>query len=147
VLATCSIASILVLSFIHRYAERVSERQVITTVGATAALALLLSVANIGAWGYVVIMALTVGEQVLYPFMSEVLNRHAPEDQRATVLSVASFFRMMPYVVLAPIIGTLNVRGQLGYFLVGWACLLAACLAVYLRALRRDTRVTVPAEI
>lgn len=145
VLATCSIASILLLDAMHRSAERLSEKYIILTVGVAAVFALLYAVGNVGAWGYIVILLLTVGEQVLYPFMSEVLNKHAPENQRATVLSVASFFRMLPYVILAPLIGTLNLHGQLHYFLIGWAFLLTACLAVYLRAKRRDTRIPVTA--
>lgn len=143
VLATCSIISILMLDIMHRSADRVSERYVFLTAGAAAVLSLLFSIGDIGSWGYVVILTLVVGEQILYPFMSDVLNRHAPENQRATVLSVASFFRMLPYVILAPAIGTLNLHGQLQYFLIGWALLLVACLAFYLRTKRRDTRIPV----
>lgn len=143
VMATCSITSIVLLGIMHRSAERLREKHVILAVGASAVLALLYAVGNVGAWGYIVILILTVGEQTLYPFMSEVLNRHAPEGRRATVLSVASFFRMLPYVVLAPVIGTLNLHGQLQYFLIGWALLLAACLLVYSRAKRRDTPIPV----
>ena len=62
--------------------------------------------------------------------MSEILNNRAPEDQRATVLSVASFLRTLPYVALAPIIGYLNTRDDLEYFLISWAILI--CLAVLL---------------
>lgn len=147
VLASCSIVSIFVLDVIHRSSERVSEKYVFLTIGAAAVFSLLFAAGNVGAWGYIVILILVVGEQVLYPFMSDVLNEHAPDERRATVLSVASFFRMLPYVVMAPMIGTLNLHGQLDYFLIVWALLLAVSITTYLRAKRRDTQITVSAEI
>ena len=147
VLASCSIVSILMLDIMHRSSERLSEKHVFLTIGAAAIFSLLFATGNVGAWGYVVILTLMVGEQVLYPFMSDVLNKHAPDEQRATVLSVASFFRMLPYVAVAPIIGTLNFHGQLNYFLIGWALLLAISITVYSKAKRRDTQIVVPVEI
>ena len=79
----------------------------------------------------------------MYAFMSEVLNNHAPEKHRATVLSVASFLRMLPYVCLAPIIGLLNTNDQLQYFLIGWALLICGATALYVLTKRGDTRIKV----
>ena len=73
--------------------------------------------------------------------MSEVLNNRAPEEQRATVLSVASFFKSLPYVLLAPIIGYLNTNGKLEYFLITWALLIFAAIALYLSAKKKDTHI------
>lgn len=91
--------------------------------------------------GGVVILILYVGEHVLYPFMSEILNKHAPEEQRATILSVASFMRMIPYVVLAPIIGYLNTYNQLEYFLISWSALIILSIFLYLAINKRDVRI------
>jgi MFS family permease len=132
VLASSSIITIGLFSYLHRNTEAASEKRVLTVIGFAAVAGLLLSVADIGMWGYFVILALAVGERILYPFMSDILNKHAEESQRATVLSVASFLRTLPYVVLAPIIGYLSTHNQLPYFLVTWAIVMAASITLYL---------------
>ena len=109
------------------------------------ALALLLSMLNIGLLGYVVIVILYVGEHTLYPFISETLNYHASEQQRATLLSVASFLKTAPYIALGPIIGSLSTHHHLGYFLSVWAMLIGVAVWVYLFALRkRDPMIKIP---
>ncbi|MDR0957492.1 MAG: hypothetical protein LBM09_02880 [Candidatus Nomurabacteria bacterium] len=45
--------------------------------------------------------------------MSEIVNREATEKNRSTVLSVASFLKVLPYVAIAPIIGALNTSDNL----------------------------------
>jgi len=110
-------------------------------IGLAAAASLLLSIANIGYWGYLIILALYAGEYVSHPIMSEILNKHAPTEQRATVLSVASFFKTLPYVFLAPIIGYLNTEGKLEYFLIVWAILIFLSITIYLQAKKRDVQI------
>lgn len=141
--AVCSLITVGLLSFMHKHAENLSEKRMLLLVSLSAAAGLVLSVADIGLWGFVVILALYVGEHVLHPFMSEVLNNHAPNEQRATVLSVASFLRALPYVVLAPVIGYLNTSGELHYFLIIWAVLICGAVALYVLAKRRDTRIKI----
>ncbi len=146
VIATSSIITVGIMAVMHKYAESMSEKRVITLISLGAAASLLLSLADIGMWGYVVIFALYAGEHVLYPFMSEVLNDRAPEDQRATVLSVASFFRTLPYVALAPIIGYLNTRDDLEYFLIGWAVFICVAILLYRSLKQKDHQVRMTQE-
>lgn len=138
VIATSSLITVGILALMHKYAENMSERRVLTLISLGAAASLLLSLADIGMWGYFVIFALYAGEHVLYPFMSEVLNNRAEENQRATVLSVASFLRTLPYVVLAPIIGYLNTHNKLEYFLVSWALLIFVAILLYISLKKKD---------
>lgn len=138
VIATSSLITVGILALMHKYAENMSERRVLTLISLSAAASLLLSIADIGMWGYFVIFALYAGEHVLYPFMSEVLNNRAEENQRATVLSVASFLRTLPYVVLAPIIGYLNTRNKLEHFLIIWAILIFVAILLYLSLKKKD---------
>lgn len=142
VIASSSLITVGILAIMHRYAENMSERRVISLISLAAASSLLLSLADIGAWGYFVIFALYAGEHVLYPFMSEVLNNRTSEEQRATVLSVASFLRTLPYVALAPIIGYLNTHDQLEYFLVAWAILIFVAILLYLTLKKKDAYVS-----
>lgn len=137
-IASSGFITVGILALTHKYADSLSEKRVITTIALSAAAGLLLSMADIGMWGYVVILALYAGEHTLYPFMSEILNKHAPEQQRATVLSVASFLKTLPYVILAPIIGWLNTQGKLGYFLFVWAMLISVAVILYTSAKKRD---------
>lgn len=140
--ASSSLITVAILSFMHKYAESLSEKHVLVFISLSAVASLLLSLANIGAFGYLVILTLYAGEHVLHPFMSEVLNKHAPEKQRATVLSVASFLRMLPYIVLAPIIGYLSTYGKLEYFLVFWSVLVFVVIALYLIRKKQDVQIS-----
>lgn len=142
--ASSSLLTVGVLSYVHKHAEKLHEKQVIVAVALSAVASLLLSLADIGIWGYVVIVTLHVGEQILQPFMSEVLNNHAPENQRATVLSVASFLKSLPYVVLAPIIGYLSMTNNIEYFLVGWSLLILIATGMYVVLKKRDSRIIFP---
>ena len=130
----------------HKYADSLSEKRVLTLISVLAATSLLLSVANIGWWGFFVILALYAGEHVLVPFMSEVINYRTDESQRATVLSVASFLRTLPYVALAPIIGSLNTQNRLEYFLIAWALLIAIAVATYLIFKKKDVKISLTKE-
>lgn len=130
-IASCSLLSVGLLSLVHKYGERWREDRVFTTIALSAALALLVSIFDIGMWGYFVILALYVGSNVLYPFVSEVLNTRADKKHHATVLSVASFLKTVPYVFLAPIIGYLNAHGNLSYFLGTWAIGIVLALLLY----------------
>ncbi len=141
-IATSSLITVGLLGYMHKNADNLSEKKVLTIIGLIAGSSLLLSLANIGWWGYVVILALYAGEHVLQPFLSEVLNNRAPEAQRATVLSVASFFKTLPYVILAPIIGYLSTNGKIEYFFVAWAMLIFGSVALYLSARKKDTHLS-----
>ena len=138
VVASSSLLTVGVLSLMHRQAESMREQGVISLIALAAAASLLVSIADIGVWGFFVIFALYAGTGILSPFMSEILNNRAPEEERATVLSVASFLRTLPYVALAPIIGYLNTRGELEYFLIVWPVLIVAALLVYLAVKRQE---------
>lgn len=145
-LATINLITVIVLHYMHKHAVRLSEKKVISVISIGAIVALLASLASLGTWGYFVILALFVGENTLYPFMSETLNNRASEEQRATVLSVASFLKTAPYVLLGPIIGYLNTHGKLDYFLIGWSVLIGLAVIIYLSAKKRDTLITIEAE-
>ncbi|MFA4994180.1 MAG: MFS transporter [Bdellovibrionales bacterium] len=138
VVALCTLSTVAALSFIHHHAEKISEKLVLSSIAICAAASLLASIADIGAWGSGVILMLFSGESILRPFLSEIFNNLAREEQRATVLSIASFFRVLPYVVLAPIIGALNTNGKLDYFLLVFPALIGGALLFYLSQKKRD---------
>lgn len=142
VIASSSLITVGILALMHRYAENLSEKRVIAFISLSAVASLLISVVDIGIWGYVVILALYAGEHVLYPFMSEVLNMRAEDRHRATVLSVASFLRILPYVGLAPMIGYLNANDRLEYFLITWSVLMVIAVLLYLGLKKKDLHVS-----
>ena len=146
VIASSSLITVGVLAYMHKYAEHLSEKRVIVCISLSAVASLVLSLADIGVWGYVVIFSLYAGEHVLHPFMSETLNSRAGEDQRATVLSVASFLRTLPYVLLAPIIGYLNAHGNLEFFLMSWSLLIGMAVMVYLFSKKTDAHINLTKE-
>lgn len=146
--ATIAIITIMLLHLMHKHSEKLSEKNVLLLISLTAALSLLLSIFNIGfLLGYVVILILYAGEHLMYPFMSEIINNRAEENQRATVLSVASFMRMLPYVLLAPIIGYLSTNNSLDYFFIVWTLLIFIAIFIYLFNKKGDSKVLIPEEI
>lgn len=146
VIASCSLITVIILAFMHRHAESLSEKLVLVLISVLAGIGLILSLADIGIWGYFVILALYTGEHVLHPFMSEVINYRTEESNRATVLSVASFLRTLPYVVLAPIIGYLNTQSKLEYFLITWSVLIVLAVFLYLSLKKADTKISLVKE-
>lgn len=142
VVAGSSLCTVLILHLLNKRAEKLSEKFVLTTISVVAITSLFLSIGPIGKAGALVILAFYVGEHVLYPFMSEILNNLSPQKQRATILSIASFLRMIPYVALAPIIGYLNQEDRLEYFLVTWAILMVVAVFIYLRNIRKESYIS-----
>ena len=146
VIASCSLITVGILGYMHKNADSLSEKRVLALISLLAAASLLLSVSNIGWWGYFVILTLYAGEHVLVPFMSEILNYRTKENQRATVLSVASFLRTIPYVVLAPIIGGLNSQNKLEYFLIVWTIFITIAITAYLSLKKKDIKISLVKE-
>lgn len=145
--AVCGVITVGLLALVHQYADKLHEKIVLTIIAAAAAAGLLLSLADIGLWGFVVILVLYAGEYILHPFISEILNNQTSESQRATVLSVASFLRMLPYVVLAPVIGYLNTHGKLHIFLIAWAMVISGAAVLYLASKKRNAPVGLDPEV
>jgi len=133
VIALSTIITVGVLSLMHARAEQLKEKRIVITTALLSILCLIFSLFDIGYLGFVVILMLNIGEFSFHPFMSEVLNNRAESNMRATVLSVASFLRTLPYVALAPIIGYLNKNDNLEFFLLTWALLISSALVVYLK--------------
>jgi MFS family permease len=131
--SACCAVTFVALGLVHIHANKINEKHALGFIASSAAIALILSVPDIGLLGGIIIFALYAGERILYPFLSEILNTHAREEIRATTLSVASFLRALPYVVLAPVIGALNTSGNLNYFLAVWSVMIFGALLFYLR--------------
>lgn len=145
-ISVCSLITVGILALMHRHAERVSEKQVLTTIAALAGVSLLFAIPNIGVLGFFVVLTLYAGENVLYLFMSEAVNYKTSSEKRATVLSVASFMRTLPYVALAPIIGYLNTQHKLEYFFVTWIFLVAVAIVIYLSLKKKDSKLSLQGE-
>ena len=137
-----SIGGIIVIIILHvmnRYAERLHEKRIISLLSMSLVWALFTAIPGIPVIGLAVIVILYAADGILYPFISEVLHKHASDENRATVVSVASFLKTVPYVVMAPLIGWLNSIGRLDIFLVSWAILIVIAWLYYATQKKRDT--------
>jgi len=141
-IAASSLITVGFLALLHKNAEQISEKFILTLIATLAGIGLISSIPNIGTWGFLVILVLYAGEHTLYAFMSEAVNYRTDEKQRATVLSVASFLRTMPYVILAPIIGYLNVQNKLEYFLITWTIFIVLAVIYYLSQKKLDIKIS-----
>jgi MFS family permease len=147
VITSSGLITVGILAIMHKYAEKISEKIVVSLLSLLAAFGLLLSIGDIGVWGCFVILITYAGEHLFHPFMSEIINNQVEEEnQRATVLSVAAFLRAVPYVALAPIIGSLNNNGKLQYFLIIWASLIILSVFIYLKFKKKDSKVNLGEE-
>lgn len=142
VIASSSLITVGILAIMHKHAEKISEKRVILLISISSVLGLLLSIFNIGMWGYFVIFIIYAGENILHPFMSEIINNRVEENQRATVLSVASFIKSFPYIIMAPIIGYLNTNNKLEYFLITWSILIGISIVMYFKSKKKDSLVS-----
>lgn len=125
------IVSIWSLHYIEKRIEQIHEWKFFAWIGIMCALSLLISVWDIGYWWWIVLLILSVSERILYPFISDGLNKNARESERATILSIWSFLKWIPYVILGPIIGYLNTVWHLEYFLIGWSIIIWVALLIY----------------
>ncbi len=143
VIASVSLVTAAGLALVNRHSHRLSEKRVLACIMVSVAASLAFSVLPLGVAGALVYLTLYSCEYIMFPFMSEVINKHAIDQQRATILSVASFLKTAPYVILGPLIGALNTAGHVEIFLLGWPVVIAASLAYYLVHKKRDTSVEV----
>ena len=131
VLFACGLLTFFITKLQQKYVDRVPEKAAFATITLAAVIALLAAVFPVGHAGLVLVAVLFAGEYLIEPWISDGLNKHVSSRHRATALSTASFLKALPYVLLAPVIGALNVRGKLQYFLVGQALLCVIALVVY----------------
>ncbi len=142
-----SIGGILVVSVLFvmaRQAQYLHEKRVMNAIALGLITALLASVWASGALAIGVILLFFIVDAVLYPFISEALNTHISNKGRATALSVASFLKSIPYVLLAPLIGWLNTIGRLDVFLIGWSVVVIVALVYYNTQKKNDTLLAAP---
>lgn len=127
-----SFSTIALLEIVHRIDRLISPRTIFITGTLVTVVALICAIVPLGNWGLFVIIALASGH-LMHPYLSEEIHRATDDSARATVVSVGSFLRILPYIGLAPLIGALNNAGALPIFLVGWSGLTLAALLYFLR--------------
>jgi MFS family permease len=139
VMTGASVLAVLLLYFMHKYAHHLSEKRALTMLCFAVCIVLIMSAYDIRLFGIAVIAVLYICDSALYPFISEAINHNTSSANRSTVISFASFLRALPYVLLAPVIGWLNTRGQLWLFLIFMAVLIMMAWVNYIIHKRRDS--------
>ncbi len=119
-----------------RNIEKLSEKWSIAAIGLATAGALFLGAFSIGKLGFVVIFVIYASEYLIEPFINDGLNKHINTRHRATALSAAAFLKALPYVLVAPLIGALNVNSELHYYLLAVSSLSVVAIVLYLRLVR-----------
>lgn len=130
-IGTIILVSIWSLHVLEKKIEHIEEKRVFNLLGIMTLGSLIFAVWDVGYWWWITLLVLYVGERMIHPFISDGLNKHAPDRERATILSVGSFLKSIPYVLLAPLIGYLNNGWDLEYFLIFWSVIIMSSLFVY----------------
>ena len=138
VIGAASLFAVVALHFMHKYAAKLGEKLVITALSLLIIASLVMAIFDIRMFGIFVILILYSGDGIIYPFISEVINKHTSNSSRSTVLSTASVLRMLPYILLAPLVGWLNTCGELWIFLTATSILIVMAWAYYVSRKRRD---------
>jgi hypothetical protein len=90
------------------------------------------------AWGVVFYLCFMTLRGLQGPILASVMQADAPDEDRASVLSLAALLFRLAFVVVGPPIGALVDRLGLGLALVvlagGFTVLVAAALAAFIRA-------------
>jgi MFS family permease len=136
VLFVCGVTAFLLQRLQYKYIAVISEKFSITLITLSTATALLAGCFKIGHVGFAVILVIYVNEFLLEPLISSGLNKHVESNHRATTLSAASFVKSLTYVVAAPLIGYLNVRGKLHIYFIAMAFLFMLAISIYLNKVR-----------
>lgn len=136
VLFWCGVLTLIVQRLQLKYIDSIQERYSIASIILLSALALSVGVFNLGSIGFLVILVLYAGEYILQPLMSHSINEHIDSRHRATALSAGSFLKSMTYVVSAPLIGALNTRGLLSYYLFAMSVIFVIVALVFLGFLK-----------
>ena len=136
VLFWCGVITIVLQRLQLKHIDSISERVSISSIIIISAFMLFMGVFNLGILGFVVILALYSGEYLLEPIMSHSLNDHIESRHRATALSASAFLKSLPYVISAPLIGALNTRGALSYYLISMSIIFIIVALVFLGFLK-----------
>ncbi len=73
----------------------------------------------IGAFGILAFLAIYVVNGLVEPWLNGIVQHEAPSSHRATTLSTLALLQKLPYVLLAPLAGSLSSGGHLSFFLAG----------------------------
>lgn len=112
-----------------RFHKNQAEKIAINVIGLTTMLALFFSANITSKIGAVVILVIYINAYLLDPWISDAVNRNVSSQHRATAISAVAFIKSLPYVVLAPLIGSLNHQNKLHYYI--YPAVAAGLMAVF----------------
>jgi MFS family permease len=104
--------------FLPKLREKTSDSNAIRISGAFLGFGFMSAFFPIGAWGFFGMLAIRIGDGLIFPLTSTILNREIPSEDRATTLSTVAFLTRIPYVALGIIAGVMTQNGQLGLFML-----------------------------
>jgi MFS family permease len=130
------LASIWWLHELEKRIDTIEEKSIFRILSITTVGSLIVSIWDIGYWGWIVLFILYISERIAHTYISDGVNKHSADNERATLLSVGSFLKWAPYILLAPLIWYLNTSDSLEYFLIGWSVVIVISLSIYYRLCR-----------
>lgn len=119
--AVAGVASILALTQLDRLRKVFGERRGLVILALIMGIGFLATSFPIGAAGLLAFLAIYVVNGLVEPWLNDVVQHAVPSSHRATALSTLALLQKLPYVLLAPIAGSLSSDGGFWKFLVGIA--------------------------
>lgn len=130
--AVAGVASILALTQLDRLRNWFGERRGLVVLALIMGIGFLATSFPIGALGLLAFLVIYVVNGLVEPWLNDVVQHSVPSSHRATALSTLALLQKLPYVLLAPIAGSLSADGSFWKFLVGISICIFVAIAVLL---------------
>ncbi len=130
--AVAGIVSVVALSRLDRLRKLFGERLGLVVLALIMGAGFLAASFPLGAFGILAFLAIFIVNSLVEPWLNDIVQHEVPSSHRATALSTLALLQKLPYVLLAPIAGSLSFDGNFSLFLVGVALCIFLAIGVLL---------------
>jgi predicted MFS family arabinose efflux permease len=144
--AVAGIASVIALTQLNRLRRLFGEKPGLIILGLIMGAGFLVASFPIGTLGILAFLAIFIINSLVEPWLNDVVQHEVASSHRATALSTLALLQKLPYVLLAPIAGSLSSDGNFSLFLVGISLCIFLAIGILLLfgLLHRKNRQSIP---
>ena len=106
----------LIIRALPKLRARISDKRGLYLLTILMGLGFALAAFPLGYWGIIAMLIISLSGQLVYPWISVVVNKEIAANHRATALSTVALITKIPYVFVAIIAGKMIDRGDLWLF-------------------------------
>jgi MFS family permease len=130
--AVAGIVSVIALSQLGRLRKLFGEKLGLVALALIMGAGFLAASFPLGAFGILAFLAIFIVNSLVEPWLNDTVQHEIPSSHRATALSTLALLQKLPYVLLAPIAGSLSSDGNFSLFLAGIALCIFIAVGILL---------------